>query len=152
MTDAAKKAVPSFSMDDFAAADTGKMQVLDAAGNPTGWFWEFAGPGHPKTEALNNRLARERLHKSAQIEQAQVNGRKWKAEEDEPDEVRAKNIADLVERIVGWSEVEIDGETFAFSAAAAIEFLSHPKRVGVLTQAMEFVATEKSFTQRSGKI
>lgn len=146
-----KQAVPSFSIDAFEAADTGKMQVLDAAGNPTGWYWEFAGPGHPKTEALNNRLARERLHKSAQIEQHQINGRKWKAEQENPDEVRAKNIADLVERIVGWSEVEIDGEAFTFSAAAAVEFLSHPKRIGVLTQAMEFVASEKSFTPRSAK-
>jgi len=152
MTDTAKKAVPSFSIDAFEASDTGKMQVLDASGNPTGWFWEFAGPGHPKTEALNNRLARERLHKSAQIEQTQINGRKWKADQETPDEVRAKNIADLVERIVGWSEVEIDGEAFAFSSAKAIEFLSHPKRVGVLTQAMEFVANEKSFTPRSDKI
>jgi hypothetical protein len=152
MTNTAAKAVPSFSIDAFEASDTGKMQVLDAAGNPTGWFWEFAGPGHPKTEALNNRLARERLHKSAQIEQSQVNGRKWKAEQENPDELRAKNIADLVERIVGWSEVEIGGEKFEFSPAKAIEFLSHPKRVGVLTQAMEFVASEKSFTPRSDKI
>lgn len=152
MTDAANKAVPSFSLDAFEASDTGKMQVLDAAGNPTGWFWEFAGPGHPKTEALNNRLARERLHKSAQIEQTQVNGRKWKAEEEIPDAVRAKNIADLVARIVGWSEVIIGDKPFPFSPENATEFLSHPKRVGVLTQAMEFVASEKSFTPRSDKI
>ncbi|QDZ10518.1 hypothetical protein [Devosia ginsengisoli] len=149
MTDTAKKAVPSFSLDAFEASDTGKMQVLDAAGNPTGWFWEFAGPGHPKTEALNNRLARERLHKSAQIEQSQVNGRKWKAEEEIPDAVRAKNIADLVARIVGWSEVIIGDKPFPFSPENAIEFLSHPKRVGVLTQAMEFLAAEKSFSPRS---
>ena len=121
MKDAAEKAVPSFSFDAFEASDTAKMQVLDAAGNPTGWFWEFAGPGHPKTEALNNRYARERLRKAQQIEQA----------------------------LVGWSDVEIGGKLFAFSPEAAIEFLSHPKRVGVLTQAMEFVASEKSFTPRS---
>lgn len=142
-------AVPSFSLDAFEASETGKMQVLDTAGNPTGWWWEFAGPGHPKTEALNNRLARERLHKQQQIEQAQVNGKKWKAEQEEPGAVRAKNIADLVERLVGWSEVIIDGKPFPFSAENAIEFLSHPKRVGVLTQAMEFIASEKAFTPRS---
>lgn len=149
MTNTAAKAVPSFSLDAFEASDTGKMQVLDAAGNPTGWWWEFAGPGHPKTEALSNRLARDRLHKQAQIEQSQVNGRKWKADQEDPSEVRAKNIADLVERLVGWSDVEIGGKPFPFSTEAAIEFLSHPKRIGVLTQAMEFVAAEKSFTPRS---
>lgn len=149
MKDAAEKAVPSFSFDAFEASDTAKMQVLDAAGNPTGWFWEFAGPGHPKTEALNNRYARERLRKAQQIEQAQVNGKKWKAEDEDPNEIKSRNIADLVERLVGWSDVEIGGKLFAFSPEAAIEFLSHPKRVGVLTQAMEFVASEKSFTPRS---
>lgn len=152
MTDPAKKAVPSFSLDAFEASDTGKMEVLDAAGNPTGWFWEFAGPGHPKTEALNNRFARERLHKAAQMEQAQVNGRKWKAEQEDPDELRAKNIRDLVERLIGWSPVQIGGKDFPFAPESAVEFLSHPKRVGVLAQAMEFVASEKSFTPRSDKI
>src|SRR5690606_32108760 len=112
----------------------------------TGWWWEFAGPGHPKTEALNNRLARERLHKAALVEQAQVNGRKWKAEEDSPDAVRAENIGNLVERLVGWSPIEIGGRDFPFSPENAIEFLSHPKRVGVLTQASEFLAAERSFS------
>lgn len=149
MKDAAEKAVPSFDMDAFEASDTGKMEVLDAAGRPTGWFWEFAGPGHPKTEALNNRFARERLHKAALMEQAQVNGRKWKADEEDPAEVRAKNIRDLVDRLVGWSPVEIGGRDFPFTSENAIEFLSHPKRVGVLTQAMEFLAAEKSFSPRS---
>lgn len=144
-----KQAVPSFSLDAFEAADTGKMEVLDAAGNPTGWLWEFAGPGHPQTEALNNRFARERLQKAAQVEQAQFNGRKWKAEQDEPAQVRAKNIADLVQRLVGWSPVIIDGKDFPFSAENATEFLSHPKRVGTLTQAMEFLASERAFTPRS---
>src|SRR5690606_18125659 len=133
----------------FEASDTGKMQVLDASGNPTNWVWEFAGPGHPKTEALHNRFARERRRKQQQIEQAQVNGRKWKAEQEDPAELRAKNIVDLVERLVGWSEVIIGDKPFPFSPENAIEFLSHPKRVGVLAQAMEFVASEKAFTPRS---
>ena len=149
MTNTAEKAVPSFSLDAFEASDTGKMQVLDAAGNPTGWFWEFAGPGHPKTEAINNRFARERLHKQQQIEQAQANGRKWKADQEDPAAVRAKNIADLVERLVGWSAVEIGGKDFPYTAENAIDFLSHPKRIGVLTQAMEFLTSERAFSPRS---
>lgn len=144
-----KNEAVSLSFDAFEAADTGTMEVLDVHGNPTGWFWEFAGPGHPKTEALNNRQARERLRKQAQIEQAQANGRKYKAEAEVPDELRAKNIADLVERLVGWSEIEIGGKPYPFTAENATEFLSHPKRVGVLVQAMEFLASEKSFTPRS---
>lgn len=141
--------VPSLDFDAFEAAETAKMQVLDAAGNPTGWWWEFAGPGHPKTLALSNRLARERLHKVALMEQAQVNGRKWKADEESPDKVQSRNIADLVERLVGWSPVEIGGKDFPFTPENAVEFLSHPKRIGVLTQAMEFLAAETSFTPRS---
>lgn len=144
-----EKKSPALDFDAFEAADTGMMEVLDARGNPTGWYWEFAGPGHPKTEALNNRFARERLHKQAQMEQAQVNGRKWKAEEGDPDDVRTKNIRDLVERLVGWSAVEIGGKDFPFTPENATEFLSHPKRIGVLTQAMEFIASERAFMPRS---
>jgi len=144
--------IPSLDFDDFEAAETGTMEVLDARANPTGWTWEFAGPGHPKTEALNNRKARERLNKEKAIEQAQVNGRKWKAEEETPEERRAGNIADVVARLVGWSPIEIGGKPFVFSAEAATEFLSHPKRIGVLLQAMEFLASEKAFTPRSSKI
>ena len=51
--------------------------------------------------------------------------------------------------LVGWSPVEIGGKDFPFTPENATEFLSHPKRVGVLTQAMEFLASEKSFTPRS---
>lgn len=147
-----KTAPTSLSFDAFEASDTGTMEVLDVHGNPTGWLWEFAGPGHPKTEALNNRLSRERLRKQAQIEQAQANGRKYKAETETPDDLRAKNIADLVERLVGWSDIEIGGKPYPFTVENATVFLSHPKRVGVLVQAMEFLASEKSFTPRSDKI
>lgn len=139
----------SLSFDAFEASDTSTMEVLDVQGNPTGWFWEFAGPGHPKTVALNNRISRERLRKQAQIEQAQANGRKYKADQETPDDVRARNIADLVERLVGWSDIEINGKPFPFTAENATEFLSHPKRTGALVQAMEFLADEKSFTPRS---
>lgn len=139
----------ALNFDDFEASDTGKMEVLDVQGNPTGWFWEFAGPGHPKTEALNNRISRERLRKQAQIEQAQANGRKYKVDPETPDDIRAKNIADIVERLVGWSDIEIGGKPFPFTAENATEFLSHPKRVGVVVQAVEFLANEKSFTPRS---
>lgn len=139
----------SLDFDAFEAADTGKMEVIDINGNLTGWFWEFAGPGHPKTEAVNNKFARQRLARQAQMESAQVNGRKWKADQELPEDVRARNIADMVERLIGWSDIEIGGKPFPFTPEAAKEFLSHPKRVGVLTQAMEFLANEKSFTPRS---
>jgi hypothetical protein len=139
----------ALDFDAFESAETGKMEVLDARGNPTGWFWEFAGPGHPKTEAQNNRFARDRLTKDKLVEQAQVNGRKWKADDKDPAEVRAKNIADVVERIVGWSPVEIGGKDYLFTSENALDFLSHPKRIGVLTQAMEFLASEKAFMPRS---
>ena len=51
--------------------------------------------------------------------------------------------------MVGWSAVEIGGKDFPFTAENAIDFLSHPKRIGVLTQAMEFLASERAFSPRS---
>jgi len=140
--------IPTFTLAEFDAADTATMEVL-IGGKPSGWFWEFAGPGHEKTEAQKARVARERLRKSAEIERAQVNGRKWKPEEDAPETVVARNVADIVERIVGWSTVEIDGKPFPFTPQNATFLLSDPKRVSLLEQASEFLWNEQSFTGRS---
>ena len=53
-----------------------------AGGQPTDWKWTFAGPGHPNAAAQSNRVAREFLAKTRAKEQAQTNGKKWKARAD----------------------------------------------------------------------
>ncbi|KFL25069.1 hypothetical protein JP74_21290 [Devosia sp. 17-2-E-8] len=140
--------IASFSLDDFDAVDTSTMTVM-VNGAPTDWKWTFAGPGHPKAIEQSNRLAREGLAEQRAIQQARANGKKWKASDETPDELRRENVGHVVERLVGWSPVKIDGKDFAFSSENATMLLADPKRVGLLTQALEFLADENSFTRRS---
>lgn len=141
-------AIPEFGDDDFDAADTATMNVV-VKGQPSGWLWTFAGPGHPKTVEQGNRLSRERLRKEHDIEQARVNNRKWKAPEEDVDTVRDRNINWVIERLVGWSPVKIDGKEVPFSPEAARKLLIDPRKVDLLTQALDFLAADNSFTKRS---
>lgn len=136
------------SLDSFADADVAEMNVV-VNGKPSGWLWSFAGPGHDKAIAQSNRLSRERLHKDKLIEQARVNGKKWVAPEDTPDGVRTTNVDFVIERLVGWSPIRIDGKDFDFSEENARLLLSDPKRIGLLAQALEFIVSDNSFTKRS---
>lgn len=141
-------AVSEFDFADFEAADTADMTVV-VNGKLSSWVWTFAGPGHPQSVEQSNRMARERLHEDRQKEAARVNGKKWKPTEQSPDENRDKNISYVVERLVGWSPVKIGGADYSFSPENARKLLSDPRRVGLLTQAMEFIGDDNAFTQRS---
>jgi hypothetical protein len=58
--------------------------VVPGTNKRTGWQITFAGPGHPKTVAQNEELARAALDKQERIEFAQVNQRKWKTDGKQP--------------------------------------------------------------------
>lgn len=132
----------------FDAADEAPMTVT-LNGKLTTWVWTFAGPGHDKTIAQSNRLSRDRLQEDAEKEQARVNGKKWKADPDMPEEVRAKNVAFIVERLLRWSPIKLNGEMVPFSLEAATKVLSDPRKIDLLTQALEFLGENKSFIKRA---
>lgn len=140
--------IAEFNSADFDARDEAQM-VVAMGGKPTTWIWTFAGPGHPHAIAQTERLARDRLQTERLKEQARVNGKKWKAPEEEPDEVRAGNIKWIVERLIDWSPVKMDGALLPFSAEAATKLLSDPRKADLLAQSLEFLAADTSFMQRS---
>lgn len=140
--------IAEFDWSDLDAPDTAKMNVL-INGKASGWEWEFAGPGHPKSVQQDNRIARENLDRRKAQERAQVNGRKWKPDDESVEEVVARNINLIVERLVGWSPVKIDGETYTFSEENARKILADPKKVTILNQCLEFLGDEAVFTKRS---
>ena len=141
-------AVLDLSLDSLADAETASLNIV-IGGRPSGWLWHFAGPGHDKAQAQQNRISRERLHKDKLIEQARVNGKKWVAPEETPDGVRASNVDYVIERLVGWSPIRIDKQDYPFTAENARALLADPKRIGMLTQALEFLSADSSFMQRS---
>lgn len=121
----------------------------------TGWKITIAGPGHPKTVAASKDHSRDQLRKARAIEQAQANGRKYKAEDDTPEEVARRNVDLIVQRIVGWSPdplfKSISDEPIAFSHAAAVDLLLRHDMGWALGQIADFLSSDTAFTQASAK-
>lgn len=129
------------------AVDEADMVVMHND-RPTTWVWTFAGPGHPRGVAQNERVSREALSTAAAKEQARTNGKKWKEAADAPDEVREKNASFVLERLLRWSPVKLNGETLSFSPEAARKLLLDPRK-DLLAQSIEFLTENKSFTKRA---
>lgn len=135
-------------IDNINAVDQAEMTVV-YNGQPLDWTWTFAGPGHEKTIAQNNRIAREQLARDRLKEQAATNGKRWKAPEVTPEERRADNVRYVLERLLGWSPVTMAGADYPFSEENARKVLSDPKKAWLYQQALEFLQDDNSFTGRS---
>lgn len=134
------------------AADTAEMVVLHPANDkPTNWTITFAGPGHPKTIEQSERDSRKRLEEQRRIQQAQINGKKWKADEKSTDELRAENVRFVVERIVGWSPVKVNGVDYPFTVENATKLLANPKQGKLYMQCLNFLGGDDSFFGASGQ-
>lgn len=138
----------SFDLDALNAVDEAEM-VVQVGGKDTDWIWTFAGPAHPQAEEQQNRIAREAMHQKRLQEQAQVNGRKWKAIEKTPDELRADNIQFVLDRLLRWSPVTMHGEPYPFSVENARALLADRKKGALLQQAIDFLIEDNSFMPRS---
>ena len=133
--------------------DSSVLEILKPGGTEgTGWKITFAGPSHPRTVAWANEAARRALRKQQRVEQAQANGKKYRADEREPDDVRRENVEWVVSRIIGWTPVRITSiapEPIEFSDKAAIDLLMQPGMGWAFAQMVDFLGEERSFTPRS---
>lgn len=135
-------------------AETATIEIVyPGSGKPTGWKIELAGPAHPNSVELGHEIMRETLAKEARAEQAAVNGRKYKAEQDEPQERARRNVTRIVGRIVGWSPAptfpQVSKEPLIFSKAVAIDLLMRPDMGWVLGQIADYLTSESAFTKGS---
>lgn len=141
----------SFDLADLDASDTAALDVRHpATGEPTGWVITFAGPGHPQAVAINDRAIRKRLREEREQAQARTNGRKWKGENRKPEEVRTENVSFIVDRILGWTPVAINGVDLQFSRETAMALFADPRKGWLFTQALDFVVADDTFTRPSG--
>lgn len=143
--------LPALVLEDFDSLETNNLEIL-LNGQPTGWFWTFAGPAHPMGRAQSERLEREAMRQAAEIETAQANGRTYRPEEKEAGEMRASNINFVLERLISWNPVTINGERYDFTYERARALLEDRKKNQILAQALKFVTAEKAFMRRSGKL
>lgn len=137
-------------LDGDLPGETAELKIVKpGTAQPNGWVLTMAGPSHPKTLAYRERKQRERLHKEASIEQAQVNGKKYKADERTPEGAEIDTMRWVVSRIVSWTPVRIGGETIAFSDDAAIELLRRPTMAAYLQQIIDFLNADRAFMPAS---
>lgn len=152
MTKAAEKQAVSFDLSDLDAVDQSTMEILSRDGSPTGWNWYIAGPGHPKAVELRNRLNKEAIAKERAQEEARVNGRKYKADAEAPEQVFKRRVELIADRVVGWDPVKLNGQDYPFSRENAIALLLDPNRGDTLiAQVSAFLQAEDSFMKRSEK-
>jgi hypothetical protein len=140
-------------LDGDLPSETADLKMLKpGTAELNGWILTMAGPSHPKTLAYREKKQRERLHKEAAIEQAQVNGRKYKADQRTPEEAEIDTMQWVVSRIVTWSPVKVGGQMIEFSDAAATELLRRPTMAAYLQQIIDYLNADRAFMPASARI
>lgn len=141
-----------FNLANFDMHDEVDLAIRNpSTGKPTTWIWTFYGPGHARTVELANRITRESLRELAEQRQARINGGAYEPAEVSPDDMRARNVDNIVARLKGFTAVDLGNGKLVFSAAAARDLLLDRKKGWLLTQVMEFLGSEKNFIRPSAK-
>lgn len=142
----------SFDIADVVTEDVAVLTICHPqTGAPTTWRMQIAGPGHQVTLDLQNEVAREQLREQRAIEQARANGRKYKAPDTDPEEERTRSMHRVARRIVGWTDVTLNGAPFPYSPENAAAIMTDPKRGWIATQVLDFFGTDAAFIKRSAK-
>jgi hypothetical protein len=139
-----------FDLSAIDAQDEGELVIRHPKTlEPTGWTWTFYGPGHAETIALSNRVAGAALKKAAARRQAQINGRKWKEDEESLDQLRTENVDNILARTKSFTPTRLNGELIEYSPNAARKLLLDRKKGWLLEQITEYLRDEANFIQPS---
>lgn len=140
-----------FNLSDLQSSDESELEITyPGTGEPTGWILTIAGPGHPKTIALADAQAKANLSRQRLIEQAQVNGKKYKAPEIDVETERRQNLENIIARVIGWRGLFIDGEEVQFSEEKSKAIFLDRRYDKPIAQVIAYLLDEQSFTKRSG--
>ena len=89
------------------------------------------------------------MKKAAARRQAQVNGKKWKEDEESLDQLRADQVDGIVTRTKGFTPIKLDGQMIEYSADAAKALLLDRRKGWLLEQISEYLRDEANFIQPS---
>lgn len=124
--------------------------LIPGTNKQLGWKITFGGPSHPKVVAYAENASRKDLLRTAEIEKARVNGRKWKGDmEKQPEESRREFITGLVARIVDWTPVRLGDKDYFFSETTAVELLMLPEMGPYVGQIVDWLLDDKAFMKDS---
>lgn len=136
-------------------ADTYDLNMIDPrSGKPSGWVVVLAGPANPKTLALAESATRKRLRRSAAIDRAQINGRKWTGDDERtPEDEMRETVTSVVSRIVSWSpNPKFDGEEIVFTDENAIKLFMDRKKGAFFNQIVDYLTSERAFMPASAQV
>ena len=140
----------NFDLATMDAQDEGELVIKHPKTlEPTGWTWTFFGPGHAVTTELSNRVAGAALKKAAARRQAQINGKKWKEDEESLEQLRAEQVDGIVTRTKRFSPIKLGDDTIEFSPDAARKLLLDRRKGWLLEQISEYLRDEANFIQPS---
>jgi hypothetical protein len=142
----------AFDLSSLAYSDTAEMVVEHpGTGEPTTWKITFAGPGHPVSVALGDEIAKRAIRDRKAREAAQVNGRKWKPEDETPEQNREENGRYYAKRMLGWTPVRLvaGADPVPFSLDNATRLLIDPKFLWLYRQVTAFLAADAGFIESS---
>lgn len=139
-----------FDLSDIQSADESDLEITyPGSGEGTGWILSIAGPAHPKTIALSEAQTRINLNRQRMIDQAQINGKKYKSPELDAETERLRNLENIISRIVGWRGLYISGEEIPFSNEKAMQIFLDRKNDKAMGQVISYLLDDQSFTKRS---
>jgi hypothetical protein len=140
----------SFDLTTMDAQDEGELVIRHPKTlEPTDWTWTFYGPGHAVTMELSNRVAAAALKKAAARRQAQINGRKWKEDEESLEQLRADQVDGIVTRTKGFTPIKFEGKVIEYSPDAARALLLDRRKGWLLEQISDYLRDEANFIQPS---
>lgn len=151
-----RKAEPAPAAFDLASVRRVDMVELvikhPVTGAATDWIWRIAGPSHSKTVEYAESIQRRRLDEERSKEQARVNGKKWKATEKDPDEIRLENVKGIAARVIDFSPVQMNGTSIDYAPDVALKLLADPAYDWLLGQVIELITDDQAFFPVSAKI
>lgn len=137
----------------LAYTETGELDILHpVTGEPIGWKWQIAGPSHAVSIQLGDEIARRQIRERHARETAQVNGRKWRPEDETPDKNRKENAQFYARRVLGFNPVRVLGEELHFSTETCRRILEDPKFGWVYRQIAAYCVDDAGFIAGSEKI
>ena len=150
MEDIDVPAPPVFNLGALATEAEAELAIKHPkTGDPTSWIWTFYGPAHPVSMSVADKVAREALKKGKEQRQAQINGKKWKEDDQTPDELREQNVDNILARTKSFTPVNLGSGTTDFSVGSARKILLDRRFGWVLNQIVDFLKLEENFIQPS---
>lgn len=116
-----------------------------------GWMWDLAGPNHPATIAHQQKVTAGFLTESRRQQQAQANGKKWKAEDRSPEDLREAMLDQVCARVLGFGPVDLGDGPIQYSPAEARKLLGDRRFGWLLNQISGALAEDANFFAKSAK-